>query len=119
MEAREDVLVFTTEPFAEDLGVTGRVRVVVFAATDGPSTDWVARLCDVDESGVFRNMWSSARPLPAVPHFAPAFDDRPAVPDLSSSLPYARPWPASSSPRGWRPPDPGRCGRAAWSPRSS
>ena len=56
VEAREDVLVFTSEPLAEDLEVTGRVRAVLFAATDGPSTDWVARLCDVDENGVSRNV---------------------------------------------------------------
>ncbi|MCX5528375.1 hypothetical protein OG342_36900 [Streptomyces bobili] len=36
MEAREDVPVFTSEPLAEDLEVTGRVRTVLFAATDGP-----------------------------------------------------------------------------------
>ncbi|WP_327731614.1 CocE/NonD family hydrolase [Streptomyces sp. NBC_00487] len=56
VEAREDVLVFTTEPLAEDVEVTGRVKAVLFAATDGPSTDWVARLCDVDENGVSRNV---------------------------------------------------------------
>ncbi|WP_259407542.1 CocE/NonD family hydrolase [Streptomyces akebiae] len=56
MEAREDVLVFTTEPLTEDVEVTGRVRAVLFAATDGSSTDWVARLCDVDEHGVSRNV---------------------------------------------------------------
>ncbi|WP_329280316.1 CocE/NonD family hydrolase [Streptomyces sp. NBC_01451] len=56
VEAREDVLVFTSEPLAEDLEVTGRVRAVLFAATDGVSTDWVARLCDVDENGVSRNV---------------------------------------------------------------
>ncbi|MER6954072.1 CocE/NonD family hydrolase [Streptomyces sp. NPDC000618] len=56
VEAREDVLVFTTEPLTEDVEVTGRVRAVLFAATDGPSTDWVARLCDVDERGVSRNV---------------------------------------------------------------
>lgn len=56
VEAREDVLIFTTEPLAEDLEVTGRLRAVLFAATDGPSTDWVARLCDVDENGVSRNV---------------------------------------------------------------
>ncbi|MDQ1072560.1 CocE/NonD family hydrolase [Streptomyces canus] len=56
VEAREDVLVFTTEPLTEDVEVTGRVRAVLFAATDGPSTDWVARLCDVDEDGVSRNV---------------------------------------------------------------
>ncbi|MFI1354468.1 CocE/NonD family hydrolase [Streptomyces sp. NPDC020898] len=56
VEAREDVLVFTTEPLTEDVEVTGRVRAVLFTATDGPSTDWVARLCDVDETGVSRNV---------------------------------------------------------------
>ena len=56
VEAREDVLVFTTEPLTEDVEVTGRVRAVLFAATDGPSTDWVARLCDVDANGVSRNV---------------------------------------------------------------
>ncbi|TQE29972.1 CocE/NonD family hydrolase [Streptomyces ipomoeae] len=56
VEAREDVLVFTTEPLAEDVEVTGRIKAVLFATTDGPSTDWVARLCDVDENGVSRNV---------------------------------------------------------------
>ncbi|MCX5357929.1 CocE/NonD family hydrolase [Streptomyces sp. NBC_00124] len=56
VEAREDVLVFTTDPLTEDVEVTGRVRAVLFAATDGPSTDWVARLCDVDENGVSLNV---------------------------------------------------------------
>ncbi|WP_327730944.1 CocE/NonD family hydrolase [Streptomyces sp. NBC_00487] len=56
VETREDVLVFTTEPLTQDTEVTGRVRAVLFAATDGPSTDWVARLCDVDENGVSRNV---------------------------------------------------------------
>lgn len=56
LETREDVLVFTTAPLTEDVEVTGRVKAVLFAATDGPSTDWVARLCDVDENGVSRNV---------------------------------------------------------------
>ncbi|WP_235503615.1 CocE/NonD family hydrolase [Aeromicrobium sp. Root344] len=55
-EQRDDVLVYTTEPLDADLEVTGRVRVRLWAATDGPSTDWVVRLCDVDEAGVSRNI---------------------------------------------------------------
>ena len=51
VEAREDVLVFTSAPLAEPLEITGRVAATVFASTDGPSTDWVVRLCDVDEKG--------------------------------------------------------------------
>jgi uncharacterized protein len=51
VEARPDVLVFTSEPLPDDLEVTGRVRVVLHAASSAPSTDWVARLCDVHPDG--------------------------------------------------------------------
>lgn len=54
VESRSDVLVFTTDPLIEDLEVTGQIRAVLFAATDGASTDWVVRLCDVDEGGISR-----------------------------------------------------------------
>jgi hypothetical protein len=51
VEARPDVLVFTSEPLQQDLEVTGRVRVVLHAESSAPSTDWVARLCDVHPDG--------------------------------------------------------------------
>jgi putative CocE/NonD family hydrolase len=51
VEARADVLVFTSEPLDRDLEVTGRVRVVLHAESSAPSTDWVARLCDVHPDG--------------------------------------------------------------------
>lgn len=51
VEDREDVLVFTTAALTEAIEITGRVTASIFAATDGPSTDWVVRLCDVDEAG--------------------------------------------------------------------
>ncbi|MDX3837453.1 CocE/NonD family hydrolase [Streptomyces europaeiscabiei] len=56
VEARPDVVVYTTEPLTEDLEVTGRVRAILHAATDAPTTDWVVRLCDVDTAGVSRNI---------------------------------------------------------------
>lgn len=56
VEARDDVLVFTTPPLEEDLEITGRVSATLFVSTDGPSTDWVVRLCEVDEHGVSRNI---------------------------------------------------------------
>ena len=56
VEAREDVLVFTSEPLAEELEVTGRVRVVLHAESSAPSTDWVARLCDVHPDGRSYNL---------------------------------------------------------------
>ena len=51
VEAREDVLVFTSDPLERELVVTGRVRVVLHAVSSAPSTDWVARLCDVHPDG--------------------------------------------------------------------
>jgi len=56
VERRADVLVYTSEPLDDDLEVTGPVAVVLYAATDAPSTDWVVRLCDVDVDGVSRNV---------------------------------------------------------------
>jgi putative CocE/NonD family hydrolase len=51
VERRNDVCVFTSEALREDLEVTGRVRVVLHAESSAPSTDWVARLCDVHPDG--------------------------------------------------------------------
>jgi putative CocE/NonD family hydrolase len=51
IEARADVLVFTSEPLQHDLEVTGRVRMVLQVDSSAPSTDWVARLCDVHTGG--------------------------------------------------------------------
>ncbi len=56
VESRRDVIVFTTPPLLSDLEVTGRVRARLHATTDGLSTDWVVRLCDVDAEGVSRNV---------------------------------------------------------------
>jgi uncharacterized protein len=56
VEARVDVLVFTSAPLREALEVTGRVRVVLHAESSAPSTDWVARLCDVDPDGRSLNL---------------------------------------------------------------
>jgi len=56
LESRPDVLVYTTEQMTQDLEVTGRIRAVLHAATDAPSTDWVVRLCDVDPAGISRNI---------------------------------------------------------------
>jgi uncharacterized protein len=51
VEARGDVLVFTSAVLEEDLEVTGRVRARLHVESCAPSTDWVARLCDVGPDG--------------------------------------------------------------------
>jgi putative CocE/NonD family hydrolase len=51
VEEREDVLVFTSDVLTENVEVTGRVSATLEAQTDGPTTDWVVRLCDVHPNG--------------------------------------------------------------------
>lgn len=51
IEARDDVLVYTTPPMMEPFEVTGPITLILNAATDAPDTDWVARLIDVSPDG--------------------------------------------------------------------
>jgi uncharacterized protein len=51
VQARNDVLVYTSRPLTADLEVIGTVWLRMFAATDGPDCDWTAKLLDVDEAG--------------------------------------------------------------------
>jgi putative CocE/NonD family hydrolase len=44
---RPDVLVFQTEPLAEDLTLAGPLRPELFVATTGTDADWVVKLIDV------------------------------------------------------------------------
>ncbi|MBA3824748.1 MAG: CocE/NonD family hydrolase [Ktedonobacterales bacterium] len=56
IERRSDVLVFTSAPLTADTEVTGPITVTLFAATDAPDTDFVARLVDVHPNGFARNL---------------------------------------------------------------
>ena len=56
VEAREDVLVYTSTALHTPLEVIGRIRLHLVADSAADSTDWVARLCDVDTDGVSRNI---------------------------------------------------------------
>jgi putative CocE/NonD family hydrolase len=51
VEARQDVLVYTSDVLARDTEVTGPVTVALYAATSAPDTDFVARLTDVYPDG--------------------------------------------------------------------
>ncbi|GAB3001464.1 CocE/NonD family hydrolase [Streptomyces pseudoechinosporeus] len=68
VEERPDVLVFTSEPLSEDLEVTGRVTATLTAATDGPTTDWVVRLCDVHPDGRSHNVTDGIARVQSTPH---------------------------------------------------
>jgi putative CocE/NonD family hydrolase len=51
VEARDDVLVFTSAPVELPLSLAGPVTGTLYVATDGPDTDFVARLVDVYPDG--------------------------------------------------------------------
>ncbi|OQA44732.1 MAG: Cocaine esterase [Chloroflexi bacterium ADurb.Bin325] len=56
IEARPDVLVYTTPILQEDVEVTGVIRLHLWAATNAPDTDFTAKLVDVGPCGFARNL---------------------------------------------------------------
>jgi len=65
VEARPDVLVYTTPPLEHDVEVTGPVEVHLWAATSAPDTDFTAKLVDVSPfDGVYpeRSRGTQGRP---------------------------------------------------------
>lgn len=51
IEARADVLVFTSAPLEDDLQVTGSVRAKLFVSSDAKDTDFTVKLVDVYPDG--------------------------------------------------------------------
>lgn len=51
LASRPDVLVFETAPLAEDVEVTGPIRVELWISSDCPDTDFTAKLIDVYPPG--------------------------------------------------------------------
>ena len=51
LELRKDVLVYTTESLKTPLTIAGPVSMKLYAATDGPDTDWMIKLIDVYPDG--------------------------------------------------------------------
>jgi putative CocE/NonD family hydrolase len=47
LRSRNDILVFETEPLAEDVTIAGPVTVTLFASSTGVDTDFTAKLVDV------------------------------------------------------------------------
>jgi putative CocE/NonD family hydrolase len=61
VEMRGDVLVYTSEPLAADTEVTGPIELILYAATDGPDTDFTAKLVDVSPGGYAMNLCDGIR----------------------------------------------------------
>jgi putative CocE/NonD family hydrolase len=51
LEARPDVLSYTSEVLERDLEVVGPVEMVLYAASSAKDTDWIVRLSDVHPDG--------------------------------------------------------------------
>jgi uncharacterized protein len=56
LEARDDVLTYTTDPLPEALEAIGPVSVELFVRASAPYFDVFARVCDVDAAGVSWNV---------------------------------------------------------------
>jgi hypothetical protein len=56
VEKRSDVLVYSTQPLASAIEVTGPVKVVLHVASNTLDTDFTAKLVDVFPDGVARNL---------------------------------------------------------------
>ncbi|MCI0622612.1 MAG: CocE/NonD family hydrolase [Acidobacteria bacterium] len=73
VERRDDVLVYSSEPLAEDVEVTGPLILKLYVASSAPDTDFTARLADALPSGYamhvsegilrarFRDSWSEPK----------------------------------------------------------
>ncbi|MDJ0939810.1 MAG: CocE/NonD family hydrolase [Woeseiaceae bacterium] len=55
VQARQDVLVYRSEPLEEALEVSGPVQVTLYVASDAPDTDFTVKLVDIDTDG---NAWN-------------------------------------------------------------
>lgn len=56
VEVRNDVLVYTSAPLAEELDVAGEIKLELYAATSAEDTDFVAKLVDVYPDGLAFNV---------------------------------------------------------------
>ncbi|MEZ5394829.1 MAG: CocE/NonD family hydrolase [Bryobacterales bacterium] len=56
IEARQDVLVYTSEPLDADLEVTGAVRPTLYVSSDAKDTDFTVKLVDVYPDGTAYNV---------------------------------------------------------------
>ncbi len=74
LEARDDVLVFSTEPLDDTVEAIGPVRVELWARADSDYFDLFARVCDVDRDGASWNVCDALASV-APGRFARSDDD--------------------------------------------
>ena len=57
IEARADVLTYTTEPLEREVEITGPVSAVLYVASSAPQTEFLVRLVDVHPGGAAYPVW--------------------------------------------------------------
>ncbi len=62
IEQRNDVLVYTSDFLEEPVEIVGPVKVVLYASSDAPDTDFVAKLVDVHPDGKAYNLCEGLLP---------------------------------------------------------
>jgi putative CocE/NonD family hydrolase len=89
IEARADVLVFSTEPLPRDLEVTGPIELILYVATTAPCTDFTGKVVDVFPDG---SAWNVSEGV-----LRRRYDKNPAdpVPSTSSQITIDM-WPTST-----------------------
>lgn len=60
IEARQDVLVYSSDPFKQTTRIVGDVNVTLFVASSAPDTDFMVKLLDVDAAGRPYNLTDTA-----------------------------------------------------------
>jgi len=74
VEARDDVLIYSTPPMAQDMEVTGPVSLELYAKSSAVDTDFTAKLVDVGPDGfaqnltegILRTRYRDSREMPAL-----------------------------------------------------
>jgi len=56
VEARDDVLVYSTTPFSQDTEITGQIALELYAKSSAVDTDFTAQLVDVGPDGFAMNV---------------------------------------------------------------
>jgi putative CocE/NonD family hydrolase len=56
MEARADILVYTTQPFTQDVEVSGPMEATLYVSSDAKDTDFTIKVIDVDPEGKAYNL---------------------------------------------------------------
>ncbi|MVM32930.1 CocE/NonD family hydrolase [Spirosoma sp. HMF4905] len=56
METRQDILVYTTEPFANGVELTGSIETTLYVSSDAKDTDFTVKLIDVYPDGKAYNL---------------------------------------------------------------